>query len=67
MWVYNGSAPKHSANLCTFPRPPGVGNGNPPQFSGLENAHGQRSLAGYSPWRDKESDTIDCAGMPHTF
>ena len=37
---------------------PGVGNSNPPQFSCLENSHGQRSLAGYSPWPDKESDTI---------
>ena len=28
----------------------GEGNGNPLQYSGLENSHGQRSLAGYSPW-----------------
>ena len=26
-----------------------VGHGNPLQYSCLENAHGQRSLAGYSP------------------
>ena len=30
-------------------RSPGEGNGNPLQYSGLENPHGQRSLAGYSP------------------
>ena len=30
-------------------RSPGVGNGNPLQFSCLENPHGQRSLEGYSP------------------
>ena len=28
----------------------GVGNGNPLQCSCLEKFHGQRSLAGYSPW-----------------
>ena len=26
------------------------GHGNPLQYSCLENPHGQRSLAGYSPW-----------------
>ena len=28
-------------------RSPGVGRGNPLQYSYLENPHGQRSLAGY--------------------
>ena len=31
-------------------------NGNAFQYSCLENSHGQRSLAGYSPWGHKESD-----------
>ena len=31
-------------------RSPGGGHGNPLQCSCLENPHGQRSLAGYSPW-----------------
>ena len=31
-------------------RSPWEGNGNPLQYSCLENPHGQRSLAGYSPW-----------------
>jgi len=31
-------------------RCPGEGHGNPLQCSCLENPHGQRSLAGYSPW-----------------
>ena len=35
---------------------PGGGQGNPLQYSCLENPHGQRSLAGYSPWGPKESD-----------
>ena len=30
-------------------RSPGEGNGNPSQYSCLENPHGQRSLMGYSP------------------
>ena len=38
-------------------RSPGEGNGNPLQYSCLENPHGQRSLAGYSPWGCKELDT----------
>ena len=26
------------------------GHGNPPQYSFLENPHGQKSLVGYDPW-----------------
>ena len=40
-------------------RSPGEGHGNPLQYSRLENPHGQRSLAGYSPWGRKESDTTE--------
>ena len=40
-------------------RSPGEGNGNPLQYSCLENPHGQRSLAGYSPWGNKESDMTE--------
>ena len=40
-------------------RSPGGGHGNPPQYSCLENPHGQRSLAGYSPWGCTESDTTE--------
>ena len=32
----------------------GEGIGYPLQYSCLENLHGQRSLAGYSPWGHKE-------------
>ena len=34
---------------------PGEGNGNPFQYSYLQNPHGQRSLVGDSPWGHKES------------
>ena len=40
-------------------RSPGGGHGNPLQYSCLENPHGQRSLAGYSSWGRKESDTTE--------
>ena len=40
-------------------RCPGGGHGNPLQYSSLENSHGQRSLAGYSPWSCKESDMTE--------
>ncbi|CAI9165494.1 unnamed protein product [Rangifer tarandus platyrhynchus] len=38
-------------------RSSGEGNGSPLQYSGLENPHGQRSLAGYSSWRFAKSRT----------
>ena len=47
---------------CARPRwgrSPGKGNGNPLQYSCLENPRGQRSLVGYSPWGCKESDTTE--------
>jgi len=40
-------------------RSPGEGHDNPLQYSCLENPHGQRILAGYSPWRCKQSDTTE--------
>ena len=40
-------------------RSPGGGHDNSLQYSCLENPHGQRSLAGYSPWGRKESDMAE--------
>ena len=37
-------------------RSPGGGQGNPLQYASWENPHGQRSLAGYSPWGRKVLD-----------
>ena len=48
-----------SGDTCSIPglgRSPGGGNGNPLQYSYLENSHGQRCLASYSPWGHKVSD-----------
>ena len=59
----DGSGDKESTcdvgDLGSIPRlgsSPGGGHGNPLQYSCLENPHGQRSLAGYSPWGHKESN-----------
>ena len=35
------------------------GHGNPLQYFCLEDPHGQKSLAGYSPQGHKESDTTE--------
>ena len=40
-------------------RSPKGGHGNPLQYSCLENPHGQRSLAGFSPWDRKELDVTE--------
>ena len=37
----------------------GGGHSNPLHYSCLENPHGQRSLAGCSPWSHKELDTTE--------
>ena len=61
-----GSDNKESAcnagDLGSIPglgRSPGGGHGSSLQYSCLENPHGQRSLAGYSPWGCKESDMTE--------
>ena len=47
-------------------RSPGEGNGNSLQYSCLENPHGQRSLAGHSPWGLKSRTRLsDCDS--HSF
>ena len=40
-------------------RYPGEGCGSPLQYPCLENPHGQRSLACYSPWSHKELDMTE--------
>ena len=62
----SGSDGKESAcnmgDLGSIPglgRSPGEGHGNPLQYSCLKNSHGQRSLAGCSPWGHKELDMTE--------
>ena len=50
-----------AGNIGSIPglgRSPGEGNGNPLQYSCLENSM-ERSLVGYSPWGHKELDTTE--------
>ena len=61
----------NSASIPGSGRSPGVENGNPLQYSCLENlglqrmghdwakSHGQKSLVGCSPWGREESDTTE--------
>ena len=71
-WIQRGFPGKESAcsvgDLGWIPgwgRSPRGGHGNPLQYSCLENPHGQRSLAGYSPWGHKESDTTEQPSTQH--
>ena len=50
---------RHSGSIPGPGRSPGEGRGTPLQYACLENPYGQRSLAGYSPWGRKESDTAE--------
>ena len=52
----------NEGDLSSIPglgRSPGGGHGNPLQYSSLENPHGQRRLAGDSPWGCKKSDITE--------
>ena len=50
---------RDSGSIPGLGRSPGGGNGNPLQYSCLENPHGQRSQVGQSPWGFKELDTTE--------
>ena len=52
----------HAGDVGSIPesgRSPGGETGNPLQYSCPESPHGQKSLAGYSPWGCKELDTTE--------
>ena len=56
-------------DLCSIPglgRSPGGGHGHPLQYSCLKNSCGQRSLAGYSPWDHKESDSTEWLSLSNS-
>ena len=55
----SASDPRDACLIPGLGRYPGAGNGNPLQYSCLEHFRGQRSLANYSPWGHKESDTTE--------
>ena len=79
-WIYiyakmgfpGGSDGKESVcnmgDLGTIPglgRSAGEGHGNPLQYYGLENPHGQRNLVGYNSWGHKELDTAEQLSTQH--
>ena len=73
-WVPGGSDSKESTysvgDLGLSPgleRSPGGGHANPLQYSCLENPHGQRSLAGSSPWGCKELDMTEQLNTHNDF
>ena len=47
-------------------RSPGEGNGNPLQYSSMENYMDRKSLASYSPWGCIESDMTEQLTHTHT-
>ena len=57
---------RNAGSVPGLGRSPGGGHGNPLQYSCLENPHGKGSLAGYSPWGHKESDTAEDTEHPRT-
>ena len=57
---------EETGSIPELGRSPGEGIGYPLQYSCLENPHGQRSLAGYSPWGCKELDMTERLST-HTY
>ena len=55
-FTYNAGDTGDAGSIPGLGRFPGGGNGNPFQYSCLENPMDKRSLVGYSPWGCKESD-----------
>ena len=59
---YGKESACHTGDLSWIPglgRSPGGGNGNPLQYSCLENPHGLKSLTSCSPWGWKGWDTTE--------
>ena len=52
----NAEDRRDASSIPGLGKSPRGGNGNPLQYSCLENPHGQRSLASYSPKGGEESD-----------
>ena len=62
----NAGDPRNKGLIPELGRSPGIENGNPLQYFLSEKFHGQRSLAGYSPWGCKESATTEHPSTPNT-
>ena len=55
----NAGDVRDTGSIPGLKRSPGGEHGNPLQYSGLENPHGQRRLVGCNPWGHKESDMTE--------
>ena len=69
-WLSGKESPTNvgNADLTTgLGRFPGGVQGNPLQYSCVENPHEQRSLAGYSPWSCKELDMTELSRHTYAF
>ena len=61
----NAGDTRNAGSTPELRRSPGVGNGNPFQYSCLGNPMDrERRLAGYSPWGHRESDMTE---QTHTY
>ena len=69
-WVSEEPGPWTAKRSCLIPgleRFPGGEHGYSVQYCSLENHHGQRSLAGYSPWGHTESATTERSTLSFSF
>ena len=55
---------RDTSSIPGLGRSPEEGYSNLLQYSSLENPHGERSLASYSPWGHKQSDKIEFSDLP---
>ena len=58
---------REAGSIPGWGRSPGGGHGNPLQYSCLENSHGQRRLAGYSPWGHTKWTQLKRLSMQHAY
>ena len=64
----DGNESAYVGDLGSIPRlgrSPGRAQGNPLQYSCLDNPHGQKSLVGYSPRVRKESEMTEQLSTAH--
>ena len=59
----NEGDPRNMSSIPGLGRSPREVNGNPLQYSCLENPNERRSLAGHSPWDHQESNRTEHAGI----
>ena len=61
----NAGVIREAGSIPGLGRSPGGRRGNPLQYFCLENPHGQRSLASYSLWDQKDLDMTQQLSIAH--